>query len=75
MSTLQINKPRRMTTMDDMGRFVRMNEIEALPPQHRIIRCQHIGCNHPATWREGIFSPTLIEGTHNFFYCDSHIGN
>jgi hypothetical protein len=33
VSTLQINKPRRMTTMDDRGRFVKMNEIEPLPPQ------------------------------------------
>jgi hypothetical protein len=75
VSTLQINKPRRMTTMDDRGRFVKMNEIEPLPPQLHPIRCQHFGCKLDSTWREGVFSPTLIEGMHNHFYCDSHIGN
>jgi hypothetical protein len=65
-------QPRRMTTMDDKGRFVKTNEIEVLAPQHRSIWCQHIGCNRHATWREGVASLT---GTYSYFYCDSHIGN
>jgi Rieske Fe-S protein len=72
MSTLQNSKPRKMYTMDEMGRIVKMNQIESLTPQHHSIWCQHIGCNRHATWREGVASLT---GTFNYFYCDSHIGN